>query len=115
MSGIIKNRTDYGLFVSIDATDGLDGLIHYKDLHYDEKESHLDQYRKGQAIKFRLLEVNEAEEKIRLGVKQLEDDEFTKVFENKKKSDVITVTVNNTTINGIYVNVGNKNLTIFKT
>lgn len=113
MSGVIKNRTDYGLFVSIDGTDGLDGLIHYKDLHYDEKETHLDQYRKGQDIKFRLLEVNEAEEKIRLGVKQLEDDEFTKFFEKKKKSDIITVTVNSNTINGIYVNVGNKNFTIF--
>ena len=71
LSGVVKNRTDYGLFVSINNTDGLDGLIHYKDLHYDEKETHLEEYRKGQNIKFKVLEVNESEEKIRLGIKQL--------------------------------------------
>ena len=39
--GSIKNITDYGLFVSIKDTE-LDGLIHYKDLSWSEKESELE-------------------------------------------------------------------------
>ena len=113
LNGVVKNRTDYGLFVSINDTDGLDGLIHYKDLNYDEKESHLEEYRKGQSIKFKLLEVNETEEKIRLGIKQLESDEFLTLFKDKKKSDIVTVTVSNSVANGIYVRLGNKNFSVF--
>ena len=43
----------------------------------------------------------------------MENDEFTLFFENKKKLDIVTCTVSNTNINGIYVRVGNRNLTIF--
>ena len=67
----------------------------------------------GQNIKFKVLEVNESEEKIRLGIKQIEEDEFLVLFKNKKKSDVVTVTVSNSTANGIYVRMGNKNFSAF--
>ena len=108
--GSIKNITDYGLFISIKNTE-LDGLCHYKDLNWSEKESELEKYKKNQIIKFKILEINRQEEKIRLGIKQLEDDPFD-YFENKNVSDVITAIVQGTSQNGIYVNVGKKNLSI---
>ena len=108
--GSIKNITDYGLFVSIKDTE-LDGLIHYKDLSWSEKESELEKYKKNQSIKFKVLEINHANEKIRLGIKQISDDPF-EFFANKKSSEIITVTVDNAAQNGIYVNMGKKNLSI---
>ena len=108
--GSIKNITDYGLFVSIKNTE-LDGLIHYKDLSWSEKESELEKYKKNQLIKFKILEINTKDEKIRLGVKQLEDDPF-EFFMDKKLSDVVTVVVQNSSQNGIYVQAGKKNLPI---
>jgi len=66
--GSIKNITDYGLFVSIKDTE-LDGLIHYKDLSWSEKETELEKYKKNQIIKFKILEINRENEKIRLGIK----------------------------------------------
>ncbi len=108
--GLIKNITDYGLFVSIKDTE-LDGLIHYKDLSWSEKESELEKYKKNQAIKFKILEINRENEKIRLGIKQLNDDPFD-FFVNKNLSDIVTVAVHSSTQNGIYVNVGKKNLSI---
>ena len=108
--GSIKNITDYGLFVSIKNTE-LDGLIHYKDLSWNEKESELEKYKKNQIIKFKILEINTKDEKIRLGVKQLDDDPFS-FFMNKKVSDVVTAVVQSSAQNGIYVQVGKKNLTI---
>ena len=108
--GSIKNITDYGLFISIKNTE-LDGLCHYKDLNWSEKESELEKYKKNQIIKFKILEINRQEEKVRLGIKQLEDDPFD-YFANKNVSDVITAIVQGTSQNGIYVNVGKKNLSI---
>ena len=108
--GTIKNITDYGLFVSIQNTE-LDGLIHYKDLSWTEKESELEKYKKNELIKCKILEINSDEEKIRLGIKQIEKDPFD-FFINKNVLDIITGTVQSSAQNGIYLKVGNSNLTI---
>ncbi len=88
-----------------------DGLIHYKDLSWSEKESELEKYKKNQQIKFKILEINQENEKIRLGIKQLEGDPF-EAFVGKKVSDIVTVVVQSSSQNGIYVNFGKKNLSI---
>jgi len=108
--GSIKNITDYGLFVSIKNTE-LDGLIHYKDLSWSENDSELEKYKKNQLIKFKILEINNIEEKIRLGIKQLGDDPF-EFFMNKNVSDIVTGIVQNSALNGIYLQLGKKNLSI---
>ena len=108
--GSIKNITDYGLFVSIKNTE-LDGLIHYKDLSWSENDSELEKYKKNQVIKFKILEINNNEEKIRLGIKQLGDDPF-EFFMNKNVSDIVTGIVQNSAPNGIYLQLGKKNLSI---
>ena len=108
--GSIKNITDYGLFVSIKNTE-LDGLIHYKDLSWSENDSELEKYKKNQLIKFKILEINNIEEKIRLGIKQLGDDPF-EFFMNKNVSDIVTGIVQNSAPNGIYLQLGKKNLSI---
>ena len=108
--GIIKNITDYGLFVSIKNTE-LDGLIHYKDLNWSEKETELEKYKKNQSIKFKILEINTKEEKIRLGIKQLAGDPFD-FFTNKNVSDIVTGVVQSSSQNGIYLQVGKKDLII---
>ena len=107
---IIKNITDYVLFVSIKNTE-LDGLIHYKDLSWSEKDSELEKYKKNQSINFKILEINIKEEKIRLGIKQVEEDPFV-FFINKNVSDIVTGIVQSSTMNGIYLQVGKKGLPI---
>ena len=108
--GTVKNITDYGLFIAIKNTE-FDGLIHYKDLSYAENESELEKYKKNQIVKFKILEINQENEKIRLGIKQLENDPF-EFFVEKKLSDIVTVVVTGQSQNGVYVNVGKKNLSI---
>ena len=108
--GTVKNITDYGLFIAIKNTE-FDGLIHYKDLSYTENESELEKYKKNQIVKFKILEINQENEKIRLGIKQLEDDPF-EFFVGKKLSDIVTAVVTGQSQNGVYVNVGKKNLSI---
>ena len=108
--GTVKNITDYALFISIKDTD-LDGMIHYKDLSWSEKDTELEKFKKNQQVKFKILEVNQESEKIRLGIKQLQDDPF-EFFANKNISDVVTVIVSYSAQNGVHVQVGKKNLPI---
>ena len=107
---VVKNITDFALFVTIKDSE-LDGMIHYKDLSYSEEETELEKYKKKSTLKAKILEINENKEKIRLGVKQLENDPFD-FFKDKKRSDVLTVIVKETLKNEIKVNVGKEKLTI---
>ena len=109
--GTVKNITDYGLFITIKNSE-LDGMIHYKDLSWSEKDSELTKYNKNQIVKFTILEINQKNEKIRLGIKQLTGDPFN-FFINKKLGDIVTAIVDSSSKNGIYVQVGNKNSLIF--
>ena len=109
--GTVKNITDYGIFVTIRNSE-LNGMIHYKDLSWSEKDSELEKYKKNQIVKFKILEINQENEKIRLGVKQLTEDPFD-FFINKKLGDIVTSIVDSSSKNGIYVQVGNKNILIF--
>ena len=80
-------------------------------MSYAENESELEKYKKNQIVKFKILEINQENEKIRLGIKQLEDDPF-EFFAEKKLSDIVTVVVTGQSQNGVYVNIGKKNLSI---
>ena len=107
---VVKNITDFALFVTIKDSE-LDGMIHYKDLSYSEEETELEKYKKKSTLRAKILEINENKEKIRLGVKQLENDPFD-FFKDKKKLDVLTVIVKETLKNEIKISVGKEKLTI---
>ena len=66
----VKNIADFGLFVSIEDTE-FDGMIHYKDISWQESEESLKKFKKSDSVKAKLLEIDTEKEKIRLGVKQL--------------------------------------------
>ena len=87
----------------------LDRLLTYHEhARYRQIRSRLQ---KNQSVKFKILEINQEKEKIRLGIKQLIEDPF-EFFMNKKVSDVITAIVDTSSKNGVHVSVGNKNLSI---
>ena len=107
----VKNIADFGLFVSIEDTE-FDGMIHYKDISWQESEESLKKFKKNDSVKAKLIEIDTEKEKIRLGVKQLEKDPF-EFFLKKDNKDVVTATVKEVLKNGIKVSVGNeKNLII---
>ncbi len=105
----VKNVADFALFVSIEDTE-FDGMIHYKDISWQETEESLKKFKKNDAVKAKLIEIDMEKEKIRLGIKQLEKDPFD-FFLKKENKDIITATVKEVLKNGIKVSVGNeKNL-----
>jgi small subunit ribosomal protein S1 len=99
VEGTIKNITEFALFININDFD-LDGMIHYKDISYEESAEELEKYKKNDPITAKVLEHNQ--EKIRLGLKQFFPDPID-YFKDKKKKDIITVIVLETLENGIKV------------
>lgn len=68
----IRNITEFGLFIALD--DEIDGMIHISGLSWDSHgEEAIKEYKKGQVIKAKILEMDLEKERISLGVKQLDE------------------------------------------
>ena len=99
VEGTIKNITEFALFININDFD-LDGMIHLKDVSYENSVKEFEKYKINDPITARVLEHDQ--EKIRLGLKQLLPDPID-YFKDKKEKDIITVIVLETLDNGIKV------------
>ncbi len=106
IEGEIKNITEFGLFVGL--TEEIDGMVHLSDLSWDKSgEEAIKDYKKGDMIKAKVLDVDVVKERISLGVKQLTKDPFEGAASSgMKKGTVVTCTVTAITDGGIEVSVG---------
>jgi small subunit ribosomal protein S1 len=70
----VVNIVDFGIFVKVH--DEIDGMVHVSDLSWDENECQkiLENFKKGDKVKVKILEINVEKERISLGIKQLESD-----------------------------------------
>ena len=98
----ISNIKDFSVYINVVEFD-LDGFLHANDLSYTDKpEDEIKKYSKGDEIEVKVLEIKPKEQKIKFGVKQLQEDPFNQ-FKDKKVNDVITVKVKSTSSKGITV------------
>jgi small subunit ribosomal protein S1 len=75
VEGEVKNKTEFGLFIGLDG-DG-DGMVHLSDLDWKKPgEQAIEDYKKGDIVKAKVLDVDIEKERISLGVKQLASDPF---------------------------------------
>ena len=70
----VVNIVDFGIFVKVQ--DEIDGMIHISDLNWDEDECSkmLSNYKKGDKVKVKILDISVEKERISLGIKQLFND-----------------------------------------
>ena len=72
-SGLVKNITNYGVFVELEP--GIGGMIHISDLSWLKRFNHPSEYTKvGEHIDVVILGVDKENRKLQLGHKQLEED-----------------------------------------
>jgi small subunit ribosomal protein S1 len=73
VKGPVRNITDFGIFVGIE--EGIDGLVHVSDLHWNKKVKHPSElYKKGDVVEAKVLGVSVENERFSLGIKQLNPD-----------------------------------------
>jgi small subunit ribosomal protein S1 len=111
LEGEIKNITEFGLFVGLG--DDLDGMVHLSDLDWARPgEEAIKDYKKGDTVKVRVLDVDVDKERISLGIKQLGSDPFASVAA-LKRGDIVTCTVKEVRDGGIEVTIGAEGVTSF--
>lgn len=108
VEGEVRNITEFGLFVGLPGD--IDGMVHLSDLAWDQRgEEAIQNYRKGEAVRALVQEVDVERERISLSIKALGNDSFAEVVDGVKRGSVITVKVSAVEDGGIEVDYqGNK-------
>ena len=102
IDGEVRNVTEFGIFVGLPGD--IDGMVHLSDIDWNTPgEEALASYKKGDAVKVKVLDVDLAKERISLGIKQLSEDPFTSGTATLKKGETVTGTVSSVTDGGIEV------------
>ena len=104
LEGEIKNITEFGIFVA--ASDQVDGLIHLSDVSWEgNAEEIISNFKKGDVIKTKVLDVSVENERISLGIKQLEPDPFADGSLKFKRGMIITCIVEDVLDQGLDVEI----------
>jgi small subunit ribosomal protein S1 len=98
----INNVTDKAIFADLD--NGLTGMLHFRELSYNEQYQDLKNFKKGQKIKVKIIELKD--DKLRFSVRAMDKDPFDWFKENKKKEgSIITTRVHEVLKTGVKVSV----------
>ncbi|MGO9138694.1 MAG: 30S ribosomal protein S1 [Syntrophales bacterium] len=100
MEGVIKNITDYGLFIDLG---GIDGLLHVTDISWGRITRPSDNFSKGDKIKVKVLSFDREKERVSLGLKQLMDNPWEMIEKKYVVGSVIEGKVVNLTDYGVFV------------
>ena len=95
VDGVIKNITDYGVFIDLG---GIDGLLHITDISWGRVNSPGELFATGDKIKVKVLSYDQQNQRVSLGYKQIREDPWG-VAEKKY--------VVNTRVSGKVVNITN--------
>ncbi len=99
----INNITDKAIFGEM-VDSGLSGMLHYKEISYDENIEDLKKYSKNDTIDVKIVEVKD--DKIRFSKRALEHDPLNWFQENNKKvGDIVTTRIHEVLKTGVKVSI----------
>jgi small subunit ribosomal protein S1 len=105
VKGIVRNLTAYGAFVELE--EGIDGMIHVSDLSWTRKVNHPSEVlKKGDEITAQVLGIDRQNQRISLGLKQLEDDPWSAIESRYKVGQVVTGKVSKIASFGAFIDLG---------
>jgi len=102
LHGVVKNITDYGLFIDLG---GIDGLVHITDMSWGRVSHPSEMHQIGDEIDVKVLNFDRERERVSLGIKQLTPDPWTQVEERYPIGTKITGRVVSLTDYGAFVEV----------
>ena len=107
VKGKVRNLTSYGAFVELE--EGLDGMIHVSDISWTRKINHPSEvFKKGDEVEATVLEVDKANQRISIGIKQLAIDPWDKIDQLYKVGDLVTGKVTKLASFGAFVGLDNE-------
>ena len=100
VEGVIKNITDYGIFIDLG---GIDGLLHVTDISWGRIAKPAESFHKGEKITVRVLSFDREKERVSLGLKQLTDNPWEQIIEKYPVGSIVEGKVVNLTDYGVFV------------
>jgi len=92
LEGEVRNITEFGLFIGLPGD--IDGMVHLSDIDWQKSgEEAINNFKKGDVVRVRVLDIDIEKERISLGIKQLAADPLESSLAAVKKGDVVTSTV----------------------
>ena len=100
--GQVRNMTAYGAFVELE--EGIDGMVHVSDLSWTKKVNHPSEVlKKGDEVDAVVIDIDKANQRISLGMKQLETDPWKEIESKFKVGDLVKGTVSKIANFGAFV------------
>ena len=100
LDGVVKNITDYGAFIDLG---GVDGLLHVTDISWKRINHPAELLSVGQTVKVQVIKFNEDNQRLSLGMKQLESDPWQSVANKYQVGEIYNGKVTNITDYGAFV------------
>ncbi|MGP1607048.1 MAG: 30S ribosomal protein S1 [Moraxella sp.] len=102
ITGTIKSITDFGLFIGLEG--GIDGLVHLSDISWTESgDDAIRNYSKGETVEAQVLQVDAENNRISLGIKQLNSDPFNEYLAANERGAIVKGTVKEVDAKGAIV------------
>jgi small subunit ribosomal protein S1 len=102
LSGRVVSLTDYGAFVELEA--GIEGLVHVSEMSWTKRIKHPSKVvSAGDDVEAVVLDVDEQNRKISLGMKQTEENPWTLIEEQYPVGTEVSGTVRNITNFGVFI------------
>ena len=92
IKGEVRNLTAYGAFVGLE--EGIDGMIHVSDLSWTRKINHPSEIlKKNEEVEAIVLSIDKENQRVSLGIKQLDNDPWSDIDSKFKVGDLVKGTV----------------------
>ena len=88
ITGKVRNLTEFGAFVEVE--EGIDGLIHISDMSWSKRLKHPSEaLKKGDTVEAMVLNIDAENQRLSLGLKQLQTDIWDEFFQQHHVGDVV--------------------------
>ena len=89
VTGKVRNLTNFGAFVEVE--EGVDGMVHVSDMSWTRKVTNPTEIvKKGQTVEAVVLEVDAANQRMSLGIKQITEDPWRNIDQHFRMGDLVT-------------------------
>jgi len=104
IKGKIRNITDFGIFIGLE--EGIDGLVHISDMSWSQRQkSPTEVYSKGDEVEVKILNIDVDNQRLSLGIKQLDVDPWENLESQIHVGDVVQGQVVHVADFGVFIEI----------
>jgi small subunit ribosomal protein S1 len=104
ITGQVRNLTDFGAFIEVE--EGIDGLVHISDMSWTKRLKHPSELlQRGAEIETVILKIDSENQRLSLGIKQLQPNSWEEFFKNHVLGDRVVGRVVRLTDFGAFIEI----------